>query len=255
MTKQEVLSQEEIEWDARRRALEQMIFDNRAEELDKRYNQLSIIYEVITTGLYRDYSRRDDESDGTLLEWLEYLKANGVPTSYPTWREQYKTISSALSEGVALEKAIRAACVAPRLASLMEQNEVLRITSSDGGQQLDAGDGVNVEYKDKAKDTFNGGTYGEYVESISEMPSSRHASDTIRHDLKVQGVTVTSMWAGKPAEGVEFKQWVGEITVEDSQGATPYQFVFWLEKEMPTQAVRRAIGRLSQKFSHLAEAK
>ena len=213
---------------------------------------MGIIWEVVTNGWYRNYQNRDDESEATLTEWLEYLKTNGVATSYATWREQHKTIVAALTEGKDLDTAIKAACVAPRLASIFESNNILTITAPDGDRQLPTGQTVKIEYNAEKSDVLNGETYGDYVEKMSTMPSSRHASETIRHDLKNINVNVTAFWEGDEAVGVEFRTFVGELTLEDSQGNTPYQIVVKAEKEIPPEVLKRFFRKFTQKFDHVA---
>lgn len=258
---QDILTKEEAEleseWYEQLREQEQIILEAQEDKVNARVRQIRATWNVVTKGLYRPFHSRheqpDMDSDQHLKDWLGTMKSGGVQImAYSSWRRMYTTIAVALSEGMTEDRAFLLASVAPDSANKLKDAGVIDVQAEDGSQFIGTGKPINVT------EGVNFGLLGvertgEYLDRLADMPSSKDASDTIKHDLKAKGLTVRALWEAPEPVGIEWRTFNIEVGAEDSEGETPYSSVVKLEKAMPKDVQRMYLRKLSQRFAHLAD--
>jgi len=256
----DIITKEEAElesaWYEQLREQEQIILEAQEDKVAARVRQIRATWNVVTNGLYKPFKNRheqpDMDSDQYLKDWLGTMKSGGVQImAYSSWRRMYTTIAVALTEGMTEDRAFMLASVSPDSVSKLKGGGVIDVQAEDGSQFIGTGKPITV------KEGENFGLLGvertgEYLEKLADMPSSKDASDTIRHDLKAKNLKVNALWEAPIPVGVEFRSFCIEVGAEDSEGETPYSSVLLLEKDMPKDVQRMYLRKLSQRFAHLA---
>lgn len=260
MGDQDIVTREEAEleerWYANLREQEQIIREAHGDKIDAMKRIIGAVWTTIVNGWYRPYHLKDEnpllDHDQNLEDWLGSIQAEGViAIPYSTWRKIYETMVVDLEQGHTLDHAISLAAKSSDAVPKLRAAGAITVKAEDGSQFLTTGKKVVVGEGENFG-LLGVPVLGDYLNKLEEMPSGRHISDTIRHDMKTPNISVTGMWEGQEAQGIKFRTFPLEILVEDEQGGVKYNGTLRLEKEMPVPAARATIRKLSQKFAHLA---
>jgi hypothetical protein len=219
-------------------ALNEIVLKARNNEIKWKFIQLRALYEI-----YQDSLWATDKNYHTVNDWLGELYEQGIEyASTSTLYKKVWVIGSHMALGGTLNDAI---LTAVKFDGLIEKSVNAGIVEVSV-----VGEGRNAVYSgqitEKGKEILGDGGFKGLTDVVNRLPKGA-ANQYVNTAFGLSTIRITSLIPWTKAIPFDIKgapTLIGEVTLEDTEGVTPYQFVVILEKDVNKRVIEGVGKRL-----------